>query len=320
MKVLITGCAGFIGFHIAAKLLKKGKYKIYGLDNLNSYYDLKLKRDRLKLLKKNKNFKFFKADITNVNTLNKIFENKFKYVIHLAAQAGVRYSIDHPGEYLSTNVVGHYNIIEACRLHSVKHLIYASSSSVYGLSKEVLLSEKQNTDHPVSFYAASKKTNEVITESFCKIYKIPSTAIRFFTVYGPYGRPDMAPHLFTKAIVENKPLKLFNYGNQYRDFTYIDDLTNFIEKIVYKIPTRSPYHRVINFGKGSADKITDFVKIIEKKLDKKAKIKKVGMQDGDVQYTCADIRLMKKVSNFQPKVSLKQGLGKFVDWYLSYYK
>ena len=320
MKVLITGCAGFIGFHVARQLLKKEKYEVYGLDNLNSYYDLKLKRERLKLLEKNKNFKFYKADITNIKQLNKIFQNKFKFVIHLAAQAGVRYSIDFPEEYLSTNIVGHYNIIEACRLYSVKHLIYASSSSVYGISKKEKLNENQNTDHPVSFYAASKKTNEIITESFCKIYKMPCTALRFFTVYGPYGRPDMAPHLFTKAILENKTLNLFNYGNQYRDFTYIDDLTIFIEKIINKIPSKSPYHRVINFGKGKADKITDFVKIIEKKLGNKAKIKKIGMQDGDVKYTCADIKLMKSISNFQPRVSLKEGLGKFVDWYLHYYK
>ena len=319
MKVLITGCAGFIGFHLTSRLLEKKKYQIYGIDNLNTYYDLKLKEDRIKILKEKKYFKFKKIDITNTPALNKLFKLKFDYVIHLAAQAGVRYSIEYPEQYLSSNIIGHYNLIDACRKNSIKHFMYASSSSVYGLSKEKFLKENQITDYPVSFYAASKKTNEVVTESFSKIYKLPATAIRFFTVYGPYGRPDMAPHLFTKAIVEKKKIKLFNYGNQYRDFTYIDDVTNFLERLITKVPRQPAYHRITNFGKGKADKITDFIKIIEKRLNTKDKIQKMGMQKGDVKYTCADIKMMKKLTNFVPKTSLEEGLNKFIDWYLLYY-
>tara|TARA_Y100000816_G_scaffold292266_1_gene286675 strand:- start:1867 stop:2832 length:966 start_codon:yes stop_codon:yes gene_type:complete len=320
MKILVTGCAGFIGFHLTESLLRDEKNEITGIDNLNNYYDIKLKKDRLKILNNYSKFIFKKVDITNIQSINKIFKKNFQVVIHLAAQAGVRNSINNPRDYLVSNIVGHYNILDKCRIHSVKHFIYASSSSVYGLSNKKLLKEKTITDSPVSVYAATKKSNEIVTESFCKIYKTPSTAIRFFTVYGPYGRPDMAPHLFTDAISKNTNINLFNKGNQYRDFTYIDDVIIFIKKIINKIPKGEVPHRVINFGKGKSEKVTDFIKIIERRFNKKAKIKNLPMQKGDVIYTCADIKLMKKISNFVPKTSLENGLNKFIDWYLEYYK
>jgi UDP-glucuronate 4-epimerase len=332
-KILITGVAGFIGFHLAGFLLKKN-YEIIGVDNLNDYYDKKLKYDRLDLLKRSNNFKFYFVDIKEGENLENIFKtHRPNYVIHLAAQAGVRYSLINPKAYLESNIIGFFNILESCKKFPVKHLIYASSSSVYGGNKKVPFSTKDNVDHPISFYAATKKSNELMAHTYSHLYQIPTTGLRFFTVYGPWGRPDMAYFIFTKNIIEGNPIKVFNYGNMERDFTYIDDVVNAIYKLLDVIPKSNykwdeikdgidssfaPY-KIYNIGNNSPVKLKYFIEILENKIGKKAKQIYLEMQPGDVLKTYADITELEKTINFKPSTNIEKGLEKFVSWYLDYY-
>ncbi len=319
MNILITGCAGFIGFHLSNKLLNK--YKIVGIDNLNNYYDPKLKRDRLKILKKNKNFSFFKVDLLNFNRINEIIKkNKIKYVIHLAAQAGVRHSIKNRKTYLKSNIEGFFNVLELCKKNNIQHLIFASTSSVYGNNINFPLKESSNTDTPLSFYAASKKTNEVMAYSYANIYNLPCTGVRFFTVYGPYGRPDMAIFKFTKNIIDRKFINLFNYGKHVRDFTYIDDIVVGIENVIKKIPKNKIPFKIYNIGNGKPRKLLEYLKIIEKLLNKKAKVKKIPLQIGDIVKTHADVNLLKKEAGYKAKTNIEEGIKNFLEWYLWYYK
>lgn len=321
MRILVTGCAGFIGFHLCLSLLKNRKYQVCGIDNLNRYYDIGLKKNRLKILKKNKKkFIFHKLDITDYNKLKNFFlKYKFDCVINLAAQAGVRYSIKNPSNYFNNNVIGFYNILEISRIFKIKHLIFASTSSVYGASNKFPLKEEGDTDKPISFYAATKKTNEVLAYSYSSIYKLPCTGLRFFTVYGPYGRPDMSLFLFTKAIFESKVVKLFNKGDHVRDFTYIDDVVNSITKIVSKPSAGKIPFSVYNIATSSPKKLKVFLKSIENMIGKKAKIKYLNMQQGDIYKTHGDNKKIAKKINFKPKIKLADGIKKFIQWYKEYY-
>ncbi len=319
MKILITGSAGFIGFHLA-KFLINNKISVIGLDNLNNYYDVNLKKNRLNELKKNKKFTFYKIDILNKKNLNKVIrENKIKIIVHLAAQAGVRYSIENPTTYHKNNLEGFFNILEISKENKIKHLIFASTSSVYGESSNFPLNENEDTNKPLSFYAATKKSNEVMAHSYSYIYKLPCTAVRFFTVYGPYGRPDMALFKFTKNILENKKIELYNKGEHFRDFTYIDDIIKGIFSIIYKPKRDKVPYNIFNIGNGKSRKLIDYLFYIEKKLGKKAKIKTLPLQKGDIIKTHSDIRLLKKFSNYQPRVDIEEGISKFVDWFTDYY-
>ena len=319
MNVLITGCSGFIGFHLSNFLLKK-KIKVIGVDNLNNYYDVKLKKNRLNILQKNKNFIFNKFDLNNINKLNKIVKkNKIKIIIHLAAQAGVRYSIENPKTYLKNNLDVFFNILEVSRNNKLKHLIFASTSSVYGENNNFPLKEKDTTSKPLSFYAATKKSNEVMAHSYSHIFKLPCTGLRFFTVYGPYGRPDMALFKFTKNIIHNKKIELYNNGNHSRDFTYIDDIVSGIYSIIKKPSTNKIPFNIFNIGNGNSRKLKDYLHAIEKKLGKKALIKKLPLQKGDIIKTHSDIRSLKKFSNYKPKTNIEEGIGKFIDWFIKYY-
>ncbi len=333
LKVLVTGAAGFVGYHIS-QILCGIDYSIIGLDNLNNYYDVNLKNARLKNLKKKK-FVFEKIDLTERNKIFNLFEKeKFDYVIHLAAQAGVRYSIENPYTYIDSNIVGFINILEACRNFPVKHLIYASSSSVYGSNVKQPFSEEDNVDHPVSLYAATKKSNELMAHTYSSLYKIPTTGLRFFTVYGPWGRPDMAYFSFTKNIFENKPIKIFNNGNLERDFTYIDDIIDGIVKLINKPPQENsewdrlkanpatsfaPYE-IFNIGNNKPIKLLDFINVLEKCIGKEAIKEYVPMQEGDVYSTYADISSLNHSTGFQPSTSIEEGLKQFVRWYIEFYK
>ena len=321
MKILITGCAGFIGFHLCKKILYNKNFKVYGIDNLNSYYDVKLKKDRLKILKKNKNFFFKKLNIENKKSISKYLnKNKFDYLIHLAAQAGVRNSIDNPNIYFRYNVLGFYNILNCLKNKNLKHFLFASTSSVYGNNNKFPLKENLNTNSPLSFYAATKISNEVMGFSYSNIYNIPMTALRFFTVYGPYGRPDMALYKFTRLILENKKIQLFNKGKHYRDFTYIDDVVNSIFNLIKNPPkSKIPFRRV-NIARGESKKLLSYLKNIEKYLDKKAQKEMLGLQDGDIYKTSASVSLLKKLTNYKPKVSIERGIKNFIIWYREYYK
>ena len=321
MKVLVTGCAGFIGYHVVLKLLNLKKYKVYGIDNLNNYYDVDLKKNRLKELKKNKKFIFKKLDINNNNEIKKIFYNKkFEIIIHLAAQAGVRYSIHNPKVYFDSNISGFFNIIENSRINKVRHLIFASTSSVYGNNDKFPLKEEFNTDKPLSFYAASKKTNEIIAYSYSNIYKLPTTALRFFTVYGPMGRPDMSLYLFTKSMIKNVHLNIFNKGNHIRDFTYVNDVVECIIRIINKPPKNTIPYEVYNIGGNKPEKLMNFVKIISKNLNIKPKIIYKSLQQGDVYKTHASIKKLSKKINYLPKTTIKTGIKNFINWYKNYYK
>lgn len=331
--VLITGAAGFIGFHLSKALLEKG-FNVVGLDNLNSYYDPALKKSRLDILqsftyktKKDNKFTFHKVDISNINKLQTIFKkSKFNIVINLAAQAGVRYSIDKPHEYVNSNLVGFVNVLECCRSANVEHFIFASSSSVYGMNKKVPFSTEDITDHPISLYAATKKSNEMIAHSYSHLYDIPSTGLRFFTVYGPYGRPDMAYFKFAKAINNNIPIDLYNHGNMKRDFTYIDDVVTGIIKVITKpkISSKSKYTKsnakfnIYNIGNNNPVTLNRFIKSIEVSLSKKAIKNMMKMQDGDVPITYADIDDFRKDYGFEPETSIEEGMKKFISWYLTY--
>ena len=320
MKILVTGCAGFIGYHLSNYLLKNN-YDIIGIDNLNNYYDVNLKKNRLKSLKNYKKFQFIKFDLINKNKLNNTIKKfKIKYIVHLAAQAGVRYSIENPKTYFKNNLEVFFNVIEASKNNKIKHLVFASTSSVYGENNRFPLRETENTDKPLSFYAATKKSNEILAHSYSYIYKLPCTALRFFTVYGPYGRPDMALFKFTKNILENKKIELFNNGNHSRDFTYIADIVSGISSVLKKPKkTKVPFN-IFNIGRGDAQKLKYYLSNIEKKLNKKAKIKKMPLQLGDIKKTHSDISSLKKFSNYQPNIDIEKGISEFIDWYLAYYK
>ncbi len=331
MKILVTGAAGFIGFFVSIKLLDMG-HKVTGIDNLNDYYDIELKKNRLKNINSN-NFDFLNIDLVDALSLNSIFlDKKFDCVINLAAQAGVRYSIENPHAYINSNIVGFSNILEACRHNHIEHLIYASSSSVYGMNKTVPFSVKDNVDHPVSLYAATKKSNELLAHSYSHLYNIPTTGLRFFTVYGPWGRPDMAYFLFTKAILEGNPIKVFNQGNMKRDFTYIDDIVFGITSLLDK-PANShqnlenlsnpslssaPY-AVYNIGNNNSVELGKFIETIENILGIKAKKEFYEMQPGDMKETYADIDELSILTGYKPSTSLKDGLKNFIDWYKDYY-
>ncbi len=332
-KILITGAAGFIGYHLT-QLLASNNFNIIGIDNLNSYYNVNLKKDRLKQLEKFNNFKFLKIDLIDKNSLFDLFKKeKFEYVIHLAAQAGVRYSIENPYAYIDSNIYGFINVLEACRNFPIKHLIYASSSSVYGANVKQPFAENDNVDHPVSLYAATKKSNELMAHTYSDLYKIPTTGLRFFTVYGPWGRPDMAYFSFTKNILEGKEIKVFNNGDLERDFTYIDDIVFAIEKLIDKIPSETPEwdrveaepstsfapYRIFNIGNNKPVKLMEFISTLEKLLGKEANKKFLPMQPGDVYSTYADISKLNKLIGYKPTTSIEEGLAKFVKWYKKYF-
>ena len=316
MKVLITGCCGFIGYNLCLKLLKKKNIRIYGIDNLNSYYDINLKKKRLSILKTSKNFTFNKIDISKYNNLKKFFKkNKYDIVINLAAQAGVRYSIKNPSNYFESNVIGFFNVLELSRIFKIKHFIFASTSSVYGNSNKFPLKEEQKTEKPLSFYAASKKTNEILAYSYSNIYKLPCTGLRFFTVYGPYGRPDMALYLFTKAIFNSKKVN----GNHVRDYTYIDDVVNSVEKIITKKPDGAVPYSIYNVASSRPKKLKEFLKNIEKTIGKRAKINYLDMQQGDVYKTHGSTNKLINKIKYRPKMKLSEGIKRFVEWYKKYH-
>ncbi len=333
-KILLTGTAGFIGHNLAKKLLDRGD-EIIGLDNINDYYDTSLKYGRLKdtgveqkdieyakLTQSSKypNYKFIKLNLEDTNEMEKLFKKeKFTDVCHLAAQAGVRYSLKNPHTYIQSNIVGFMNILECCRHNDIKALVYASSSSVYGLNKEQPFSTKHNVDHPISLYAATKKSNELMAHTYSHLYNLPTTGLRFFTVYGPWGRPDMAPFLFTKAILENKPINVFNNGNLERDFTYIDDITEGVIRVIDNRPSNKPPYKIYNIGNNAPIKLMDFIQTIEQKIGKVAQKKMMDMQPGDVHSTYADTSELINDLGYKPKTPLKDGISKFIDWYHAFY-
>ncbi|MBF0099795.1 MAG: NAD-dependent epimerase [Desulfobacterales bacterium] len=333
MHILITGVAGFIGFHLAKRLLDM-EHSIYGIDNLNAYYDPQLKKNRLQMITDYPHFQFFLQDIASHESMKVFFEKqKLDCVIHLAAQAGVRYSLVNPHAYIESNILGFLNILEGCRFQSVPHLVYASSSSVYGLNTKLPLSVNDSVDHPVSLYAATKKSNELMAHTYSHLYQLPTTGLRFFTVYGPWGRPDMALFLFTKAIIENKPIQVFNNGNMKRDFTYIDDIVEGIIRVMSVIPTPKPIsqipalspglspapYRLYNIGNNQSVQLQYFIELIENYLGKKAIKEYLPMQPGDVQETFADIESLNKATGFQPKIRIEEGIKRFITWYKQYY-
>ena len=316
MNILVTGAAGFIGFHLVNKLCENKKWKIIGLDNLNNYYDVNLKKNRLKILKKNQNFSFKKIDLSKNSSLEEVFKNKkIKIVINLAAQAGVRYSIENPEKYFDSNLKGFFNIINLSRVYKVKHFLYASTSSVYGNQKKFPLKEEYNTDKPLSFYAATKKCNEVIAHSYSNIYGIATTGLRFFTVYGPYGRPDMALFKFANLLKINKKIKLFNHGDHERDFTYISDIVEGIVKLLNKPSLKSIPFEVYNIGGNKSYKLMNFIKLIERNLNIKAKFKNYPLQQGDVKKTQASTYKLDKLIKKKEYVDLNTGVKNFFNWF-----
>ena len=330
-KVLVTGGAGFIGFHLCRLLLEKS-FTVIAVDNLNDYYDPKLKEDRLALLRDNSSFFFHKADIEDKSTVDNIFETyRPSCVIHLAAQAGVRYSIENPYTYINSNILGFINILEACRHNPVRHLIFASSSSVYGGNKAIPFSTQHNVDHPVSLYAATKKSNELMAHAYSYLYGIPATGLRFFTVYGPWGRPDMAYFSFTKNIFENKPINVYNHGHMKRDFTYIDDITEAVYRLIDRPPVANNHwdgkdastsfaqYKIYNIGNNEPTNLMLFIETLEDLTGKKAEKIFMDMQPGDVQSTYADVADLEKDVDFRPRTSTKEGLAMFVEWYRQYF-
>jgi len=331
LKVLVTGIAGFIGFHVSKRLLNEG-YSVVGFDNINDYYDIQLKLDRLKELgieeKKNQwislnsNLEFVKADLLEKDVLLNLFrDEKFDYVIHLAAQAGVRYSLVYPQKYIDSNITGFLNMLECCRNFPVKHLVFASSSSVYGLNSKIPFSTDDRTDSPVSLYATSKKANELMAHTYCHLFKIPTTGLRFFTVYGPWGRPDMAMHLFTEAIIKNEPIKVFNEGNMSRDFTYVDDIVESIIRVMNKAPENEQLPmNLFNIGNNKPEKLADFIEEIELATKQNCMKEYLPMQPGDVEKTYADVQSLIDYIDYKPITSIQAGISNFVNWYKSYYK
>lgn len=332
--ILVTGAAGFIGFHLSKKLCSLG-YAVTGIDNLNDYYEVSLKESRLAILKNTQGFVFHKLELTDKKGIDALFEkNKFNYVVNLAAQAGVRYSLTNPYAYLESNLHGFLNILEACRHTKVQHLVYASSSSVYGANKNMPFSVHHNVDHPISLYAATKKSNELMAHTYSALFNLPTTGLRFFTVYGPYGRPDMALFIFTKAILEGKPIDVYNHGKMKRDFTYIDDIVEGIVRLVPTVPAANtswngvrpdaatsfaPY-RLFNIGNNSPVELMHFIETIESKLGKKAVKNLLPIQEGDVPETFADVEALTEAVGFKPATSIEDGIGKFIAWYKEYYK
>jgi UDP-glucuronate 4-epimerase len=333
MKVLLTGAAGFIGMHVAIRLLERGD-EVVGVDNINDYYDVKLKYDRLERIKAYEKFRFIKLDIADRPVMEKLFaEEKFQRVINLAAQAGVRYSLINPHAYISSNIVGFTNILEGCRHNKVEHLVYASSSSVYGSNTNMPFSVHQNVDHPVSLYAATKKSSELMAHTYSHLYALPTTGLRFFTVYGPWGRPDMSPSLFASAIQQGRPIDVFNQGKMQRDFTYIDDIVEGVVRVLNQVATADPAYttanpdpgtsyapyRIYNIGNHEPVELMSFIATIEQAMGKKAEKNMLPMQAGDVVATYADIEDLKNAVGFSPKTSLQEGIGKFIEWYKSYH-
>ena len=339
MKVLVTGAAGFIGAFLCKRLLETTKDEIIGVDNVNDYYDVSLKEARLNMLSKYPGFKFIKGDISDKEFIDKLFdEYHFDIVVNLAAQAGVRYSIDHPDVYIKANIIGFYNILEACRYHPVQHLVYASSSSVYGGNTKVPFSTDDKVDNPVSLYAATKKSNELLAHAYSKLYNIPTTGLRFFTVYGPMGRPDMAYFSFTNKLIKGQTIEIFNYGNCKRDFTYVDDIVEGVIRVMNKAPEKKdgedglpiPPYKVYNIGNNNPENLLDFVQILSEELvragvlpqdyDFEAHKKLVAMQKGDVPITYADTSELEKDFGYKPSTSLREGLRRFAEWYKEFYK
>jgi UDP-glucuronate 4-epimerase len=331
--VLVTGAAGFIGFHLSKRLLREG-FDVVGIDNINPYYDINLKRARLERLKEHGNFRFHKIDLANKPELDNIFDKSpFEVVVNLAAQAGVRYSLSHPEAYVSANLVGFGNLLEACRHNNIEHLVFASSSSVYGANTKMPFSVHHNVDHPVSLYAATKKANELMAHTYSHLYDIRCTGLRFFTVYGPWGRPDMALYLFTRAILEGKPIKVFNHGNMQRDFTYIDDIIEGVVRVMGRLPepnsewsgdhpdpgTSYTQYRIYNIGNNQPVNLLDFIAILEKELGKEAKKEFLDLQPGDVLATCADVDDLVSDVGFRPKTPLTEGIKRFVTWFKDFY-
>ncbi len=332
-NILVTGAAGFIGFHLARRLLKDG-YHVFGLDNINDYYDVRIKHDRLEQLNGSDHFHFFKTDLADQDGLNRVFEeHAIDAVVNLAAQAGVRYSLINPQAYVSSNLVGFVNILECCRHHKIKHLVFASSSSVYGANTKMPFSVHHNVDHPVSLYAASKKSNELMAHTYSHLFDLPCTGLRFFTVYGPWGRPDMALFLFTKAIMEGKPIKVFNHGKMQRDFTYIDDIVEGVVRVLVNVPqpnsswsgdapdpgTSYKRYKIYNIGNNNPVQLSEFIQAIENALGLKAEQKLMEIQPGDVPATYADVDDLINDVGFKPSTPLSEGIHKFVAWYKSYY-
>lgn len=333
-KYLVTGAAGFIGFHTSQRLLERGD-RVVGLDNLNDYYDVRLKQDRLAQLEGQDGFRFQRTDLEDQQTITSLFrEEQFDVVIHLAAQAGVRYSLENPGAYIASNVVGFTNILEGCRHHGVRHLTYASSSSVYGANTTMPFSVHQNVDHPVSLYAATKKANELMAHTYSHLYGLPTTGLRFFTVYGPWGRPDMALFMFTKAILEGRPIDVYNHGRMKRDFTYIDDIVEGVVRVADQIATgnpdwsgdqpdpgtsRAPY-KIYNIGNHQPVELMHFISVLEKSLGAQATKKMLPMQPGDVPATYADVDDLMQAVGFRPQTTIEDGIARFVSWYREYYR
>jgi UDP-glucuronate 4-epimerase len=333
-RVLVTGAAGFIGFHLSRRLCEMGQ-TVIGIDNLNDYYETSLKDARLEILKSYPNFLFYRIDLKEKSKIDNLFKSSsLDYVVNLAAQAGVRYSITNPYAYIDSNIIGFLNILEACRHHPVKHLIYASSSSVYGANRKMPFSVHDNVDHPLALYAVSKKSNELMAHAYSNLYTIPTTGLRFFTVYGPYGRPDMALFLFTKAILEGKPIDVFNYGKMKRDFTYVDDIVEGIVRLIETIPSGNnewsglnpdpatsyaPY-KIYNIGNNKPVELIYFIEVLESKLGKQAIKNFLPLQDGDVPETYANVDDLTRDVGFKPSTSIENGIENFVNWYLEYYK
>jgi len=333
MKILVTGVAGFIGFNLSSRLLKEG-HEVYGIDNLNDYYDVTLKKNRLAIVEKESKFTFVLGDLADRDKIKDLFEtHQFDYVINLAAQAGVRYSIENPASYIDSNMVGFGNILEGCRHSGVKHLVYASSSSVYGLNTNMPFSVRHNVDHPISLYAASKKANELMAHTYSYLYNLPTTGLRFFTVYGPWGRPDMALFLFTKAILADEPIKVFNNGDMQRDFTYIDDIVEGVVRVMNTVPKADPDwssdkptpssscvpYKLYNIGNNQPISLMAFIEAIETAIGKKAKKNYLPLQAGDVPATYADVNDLIKDTGFKPSTSVEEGINNFIKWYRTYY-
>jgi UDP-glucuronate 4-epimerase len=321
--ILVTGAAGFIGFHTARELLAQGRH-IVGLDSMNNYYDPALKQSRLKLLREHARFDFVQTDLADRPSIAQLFaKHRFAVVIHLAAQAGVRYSIDHPHAYVDANLEGFVNVLEGCRRNECRHLIYASSSSVYGANTKLPFSVDDKTDHPISLYAATKKANELMAHSYSHLYRLPVTGLRFFTIYGPWGRPDMAIFMFAKAIIEGKPIKLFNHGKMRRDFTYINDVTRVVLRLVDHVPGddgQAAPARVYNVGNHHPEELLHLVALLEKELGRTAVKDMLPMQPGDVTETFADVGDLMRDFGFRPDTSLEDGIHDFVAWYRGHYK
>lgn len=332
--ILITGAAGFIGHALALRLLAEGR-EVVGLDNLNDYYDPRLKRDRLAMLLPHPNFRHAAFDLADRERIAELFATqRFDAVVNLAAQAGVRYSLINPHSYVDTNLVGFVNLLEGCRHSGVKHLVYASSSSVYGANTKMPFSVHDNVDHPVSLYAASKKANELMAHTYSHLFALPTTGLRFFTVYGPWGRPDMALFLFTKAILEDRPIDVFNNGNMERDFTYIDDIVEGVVRVIDRVASPDPHWRgdapdpatsscpwrVYNIGNNNKERLLRYIEVLEQCLGRSAKKNFLPMQDGDVPATYADVADLVEAIGFRPATSIETGIGRFVDWYRNYYR